>query len=191
MERIKYCMKGLEIIPDNPALLEEKYRFEQELLSAGSRFIAEGMPQAVVNISEELFKTDPKSAIAWTMKSAALEKMNNLLSAYDAAQRAIDLDPNIADTHLQMGNVMFAQSKYEQAIKELNKAINLGKTEEYFYSKKHIKALNTISKAYESLGNKQKALEAEQDALSLAQYYQHDKSIAEIQKRIDSLETKN
>ena len=190
LEQIRYCMKGLAIIPDNPALLDVKYRFEQNVFSLSSRFIDEKVPQAALNLGDALLKIDQKSALGWIIKSAALEKMNDKKQAYQAAQIAVSLGPDITDVHAQMGFVMLENSQNEQAIAEFNEAIKLGEKDNFFVSKKHIRVLNALTDIYSSSGNISKALETAQSALTLAKNYEQDKSAEKIQKRIDSLKAK-
>ncbi len=190
LEALKLSMKGLSIIPDNPALLDTRLRLEQTMFSQCTRFIDGNVPQAALAQSDEMIKIDRKSAIGWLIRSAALEKMNEIQQAYDAAERAVSLEPNLSDSHMQMGFVMLGKSQYEQAINEFNEALRLGEKDRYFFSKKRIRTLNALSEIYSNTGDIPQAIEKAQAALILAKTYAHEESAAEIQKRIDSLKTK-
>ena len=188
-EQMKDCMTGLSIIPDNPALLSVEYRLEQFTLSISSRYIEEKIPQAAVNLSDTLLKINGKSAIAWIIRSAAMENMNNMQEAYKDAQTAVSLDPNIPDTHVQMGMLLFADAKYDKALEEFNDALKLGEKDHFFYSKKQIRVLDTLSDIYSQSGNIPQAIDSLKKALTIAEKYNHDKIADEIQKKIDSLKS--
>jgi spermidine synthase len=190
-QKIEYCMKGLEVIPDNPALLDTLYRFEQEVLNQSMIFINGNMPQGALNVSKKLLEINPKSAISWVIKSKALEKMNDLQQAYQVACVSISLQPGIPDVHIQMGFVLLASFRYEQAAQEFRKAIELGEKDYFFVSKKRNLVLDALKEISGLSDKKSFLLEITQTSSIYDKFDRYEKIAGENKKHIDSKETKN
>lgn len=71
--------------------------------------------------------------------------MENLTSAVKDYNKALKLDPNVAEAYINRGNLWFVASNYPQAIKDYNRSLELGIRQE------HIVLLNR-GMVYETTG---------------------------------------
>lgn len=86
---------------------------------------------------------------AW--RGMVLLKMDRPLEAQKYLKKATELSPNVSDYHNGLGYSLFFLKKYDEAIDEFNKSINL--------DPRHLDALAGLCIVYAETGNKEKALE--------------------------------
>jgi len=86
---------------------------------------------------------------AW--RGMVLLKMNRPLEAQKYLRKAVELSPNVSDYHNGLGYSLFFLKKYDEAIDEFNKSINLDSG--------HLDALAGLCIVYAETGNKEKSLE--------------------------------
>jgi serine/threonine protein kinase/Flp pilus assembly protein TadD len=118
----------------------EAHRLFLEGRYYANRFSVEGTAKAIALLKQAV-ALDPEYAIAWAQLSwahvvAALKGFDNVLesnsAALDAAQRAIALEPELAEAHLALGTVcVWSMWDWTRAETALRKAVELapGSTE--------------------------------------------------------------
>jgi adenylate cyclase len=95
---------------------------------------APGDEEKVLEIYERVLAIDPDYAPAWAGLAVAylaqvaddrIERESGLATAREAAEKALELDPNLADTHVRMGQVYELGREYAKARQEYQKAFEL------------------------------------------------------------------
>jgi spermidine synthase len=167
MEKIQYCMDGLSILPDNPALLEVSQRTQWQMFSIGEKMVNLGSPEIALNISDRILKVNNRSAFALILKSAALQKMGDLQQARLDAQTAVELDVQNPEAFLRMGQILYANSEFDEAINQYNKAVGLGESYLYFTVVKKVQLNKELAKAYQSAGRKTEATDTIEKAIAM------------------------
>ena len=73
------------------------------------------------------------SVDAATYMAQAYLKLNDTESAIDAYKTGIRLNPYRDDTHIQLGNLYYAQKRYQEAIAEYKEAVRLNPSADNYY----------------------------------------------------------
>ncbi|HUR79711.1 MAG TPA: winged helix-turn-helix domain-containing protein [Thermoanaerobaculia bacterium] len=126
----------LGVMVDSNALRSTPVRIDAyEFHLRGRQHLAEGTPEsfdAAVGMFELALDFDPDYAPAHAGLADALSELytiredRELLSrAEGAAKRAVDLAPELAETHISRGHVLIAEERYEDAAKELQLAMSI------------------------------------------------------------------
>ncbi len=126
----------LGVMVDSNALRSTPIRIDAyEFHLRGRQHLAEGTPEsfdAAVGMFELALDFDPEYAPAHAGLADALTELysiredRELLSrAEGAAKSAVDLAPELAETHISRGHVLIAEERYEDAAKELELAMSI------------------------------------------------------------------
>ncbi|MGD8500590.1 MAG: fused MFS/spermidine synthase [Phycisphaerales bacterium] len=168
LERLKYCVEGLAILPSNPALIDVRKRTEKGLLSMCMRMIRSGRANDTLLMASNMLKIYPESVTAWMIKSSALEKMGDAQGAVDAAKTAVQLGPDSAEAHQRLGSALHSAGQFEEAITELRETLRLA--EQVGESAGHNRAemLAALAAAYATAGRLSEAAATAEKALELA-----------------------
>jgi TolB-like protein len=126
----------LGVMVDSNALRSTPVRIDAyEFHLRGRQHLAEGTPEsfdAAVGMFELALDFDPEYAPAHAGLADALTELYSiredrelLARAEAAATRAVDLAPELAETHISHGHVLIAEERYEDAAKELELAMSI------------------------------------------------------------------
>ncbi|MFZ0462558.1 MAG: tetratricopeptide repeat protein [Candidatus Acidiferrales bacterium] len=125
---------------------------------------------------EQALKQDAKFALAYTGIADGSLRMYHIKKdsfwtqkALAAAQQADQLNDNLMEVHMALGNVYSATGKYVEAITELRRALALGPNSEEAY--------RSLGDAYMRSGDSAKAIEAYQKTIQLDPYYWFNQNI--------------
>jgi len=190
LERMKYCIEGLSILPDYPAFLDVRQRTERQLLSASEKMIEKGRPNAALAIGENMLKIYPQSSFGCVIKSSALQEMGDVRGAYDAAKTAVRYGPEYPDAHMRLGSVLSEDAQFEQAIMEYQEALRLSEHDPGFATKKRIQLLNALTISYDSAGRISEAVNTAEKVLALAESTGRRKMAEDIKKLLNSLKSR-
>ncbi len=124
-DKLKYCMEGLAVSPENPALLDLRKRTEKEMFYAYSKLLLSGSKEEALQHIENIQKIHPKSAVSWMIKSCCMQAMGKMQKGLEAATTAVRLAPHNADAHFLLGSMMFSAGQLEDAITEYREALQL------------------------------------------------------------------
>jgi len=191
LKRMEYCMEGLSILPDNPALLDVRQRSERMLLSSCEKLIVDGQPKTALVFAERMLRMHTQSALGWVIRSIALQEMGDVRGAFNAAKMAVSNAPDNPDAHMRLGSTLSAYTQFEQAIVEYQEALRLGKNDSGFASKREIQLLNALTIAYMSAGRAAEAIDTAEKALALAKSTGRRKIAEDMRKLLNSLKTGN
>ncbi len=155
--------------------------------------------------SGEYFKKateiQPDYAEAWAWLSAyygegvvvnALEPRTSLQPMWETAQRALQIDPDLADSHWAMGGAFFlARWDLANADREFQRAISMDpRNAEYYYVRADL--LQALNRNDEAIASAKKAMELDPFArpYGLASIYvgarQYDAALADVQLRMEA-----
>jgi spermidine synthase len=129
MDKLKYCMEGLTVLPENPALLDLRKRTDREIYYFYSKLLQSGKEETVLLQVENILKIHPKSAVSWMIKSRCMQTMGKMQEGLEAATSAVRLASDNADTHFLLGSILFSAGQLEEAVAEYREALQL--SEEY------------------------------------------------------------
>ena len=125
LDKLKYIMDGLGVLPDNPALLHARTEAEKKLFSNSVKMILSGNPNDALALANQILKIHPQSATAWMIRSGAMQGGGNMKKALIAARRAVELAPDNADARFNLGFILFRVGQFGDAIKEYKESLRL------------------------------------------------------------------
>ena len=165
LDKLKYSLAGLSIFPDKPAFLAARVSAEEKLFSAGVKMILSGETDQALVLSGEILKIHPQSAIAWMIRSSAMQHKGEMQQALTAAQQAVALAPDNPDVHSTLGIIWFGAGQFENAVTEYREALRLAGEAS---SSDKAKMLSALASAYAATGRFPEAIDAAETALGLA-----------------------
>ncbi len=118
---------------------------------AMSYFHTEDLENATI-FTEMAEKKDPKYAPAYYVESMINSTIGDYSQALDNMQTAITLSPDDAAYHVAVGDIYYAQEKFDQALENYNKAVSMAAPAE--------KGYYMIGASYSSMDKTQEALDA-------------------------------
>lgn len=124
-ERLKHVIAGLEILPDNPALIRTRTEVEAKILYNCSIIAMSGKGDYALEIADKILQIDPASATAWTIKSLVMRFRGDMPQAFAAAERAVLLEPKSLKARLNLGYILFNTGKLKQSLAEYRKILEL------------------------------------------------------------------
>ena len=160
LERLSYSMEGLAILPDSPALLTLRKRAEKEIFTFCSTKINANRTEEVLSQTEKMLKIYPRSAVAWLIKSLALQKKGKLQDGLVAAETAVRLAPESADAHFILGSILYCSEQTDAAIDEYNSALLLCEPPQKFSIYSQAKMMDTLANIRTVPGEKAEAKSA-------------------------------
>ena len=83
----------------------------------------QGQLAAVIEQATPLTKQYPKAFVVWNILGAANRDLGHLADAVEAFSKSIELNPDYAEAHYNMGNVLQDRGKLGEALEAYNKAI--------------------------------------------------------------------
>jgi tetratricopeptide (TPR) repeat protein len=181
MDDLKYSLDGLEILPDNPALLNVKADAEEQLFSDSVKLILAGKADDALALARELLKIHPRSAIGWMIRSSALQNKGELHEALTAAHQAVQLAPDSANARFNLGFMLFNLGQFEKAVDEYEHMLQLA---EQISSKDKAKMLEALAFAYAATGRLPEAISTYEKALELASSTGQKEMAEHIRRRL-------
>jgi non-specific serine/threonine protein kinase len=125
--------------------------------------------QNSISLFSKAVVLDPKFASAYAYLSRSKSEMywffydrtkNNVKEAYDNVQKAVELNPDLAETHLSLGYYYYwCELKYDSAIKEFSKVLEI--------QPNNAEAVYGLGLVYRRMGNFNLALQNQLKGLSL------------------------
>lgn len=107
--------RALEIDPDYP----------QALTNLGESWLVEGQPERALECFERVLQRDPRFYEALANRVAALFECGRFADAEAAARAAIELHPESAPLHVNLGNVLVHTGKARPGLLAYRKALEL------------------------------------------------------------------
>ena len=127
--------------------------------------IVSGKEDDAVTLSDEILEIDRRSAVAWMLKSVAMQKKGQVQQALAAAQKAVQLAPDDADVHFNLGMIWLNTGQFDKAVAEYKEALRLAEPSSNWVK---IKMLNALASAYARAGRFSDAVAVTEEALDLA-----------------------
>ena len=187
--RMQYCMEGLRILPTNPALLDVRERAERDLFFICKGLIESGGVDKALSVAGGILEIHPQSAIAWMIRSSAMQGSGEMQKALDAARMAVHFAPDDAAARSQLGFVLFSVGQFEQAVAEYKEALRFAESATTSWRGKvtgfdKAQTWNALASTYASAGRFSEAIAAAEKALDLAVSAGRKKMAEDIKKRL-------
>ena len=168
LERLQHIADGLDILPDNPALLCYRANTENELLSLLEKSILNGQADYALDAADDILSIYDQSSTAWTIRSVIMQQKGEIEKAFYVAAKAVELSPDNPDAHLCLASVLSGSGQYEQAIGEYEETLRLVEMISEYSIRKKINARLALSAAYASAGRHSESAAAAKKARELA-----------------------
>ena len=85
--KLQYCMDGLVVLPNNPALRDFRKKVEERLFRDSISLIQLGKTDQALALADQILAIYPQSSVAWIIKSVAIRNKGNLTRALSDALR--------------------------------------------------------------------------------------------------------
>jgi spermidine synthase len=184
LQKLKYCMDGLRILPGNPALLDARDRIERDLLFICNKLIESDRFNEALGMAGNILQIYPQSAIGWIIRSGALRGLGDFQQSIDAGKMSIHLAPDNAGAHFHLGSVLFGAGQFDLAITHYNEALQLAEHPKKFATYNKTQMWNALATAYAKAGQFPQAIAAAEKALDLALSTGRKKMAEDIKKRL-------
>ncbi|UCE98606.1 MAG: fused MFS/spermidine synthase [Planctomycetota bacterium] len=182
LDKLKYSVEGLSVLPDNPALLHGRAGVEKALLLDGVEMVLAGDTDNALALADRILEVHPKSAIAWIIKSSAISSKGDMQGALSAARQAVDIAPEKSEAHFNLGFTLFRLGQFDKAITEYEQAMA-----SKLVSFEQVQILDALISTYAAAGRLADAIATAEKAIDIASST-GQKDIAErISKRLLSL----
>jgi spermidine synthase len=168
LEKLKYSMGGLRILPGNPALVHLRSRVEKEILAVCKDKIFSGKITEALSMASEVERLHPESAVVWLIRSIAMQETGDLQRAFDSARMAVHCEPDSADAHFRLATMLLPAGHGTEAIRQYKEALRLAGQYREFSSYNPGQMLNAMATAYDSMGALDEAVAAAEEAFKYA-----------------------
>jgi len=166
--KLQYCMDGLVVLPNNPALRDFRKKVEKRLFQNAISLIQLGKADQALTLGDQITAIYPQSSVAWIIKSVANRSKGNLPKALTDALRSVELDPESEDARFNLGFIFFQLGRFEKAITEYEETLRFAERSGRISSHTQVKILDALATAYYSAGRREDALKTTQKALDIA-----------------------
>ena len=131
------------------ATVEDKFMATQKADEA-KNFYDKGEYQKSVKAATEAIKLNANLAVAYNIRGAAYDELDDINNAISDYIKAIEIDPNYADAYNNRGYAYYNLGNFDNAIADFNKAVK--------FDPKHYQAYNNRGVVYRHLGNYDRAI---------------------------------
>ncbi len=166
--KLKHCMDGLEVLPDNSGLLFFRKEVEKRLFQDSISLIPLGKADQALALADQILAIYPQSSVAWIIKSVAIRNKGNFTRALSDALRSVELDPESEDAHFNLGSILFHLGRFEEAVEEYQKTLQFAEKARNLTSSKQVILLDGLVDAYINLGRQNDAIDTANKAYDLA-----------------------
>ena len=168
LERLQHIAEGLNILPDNPALLRYRSNADSELLSILEKLILKGQADYALEAADDILSIWDSSSAAWIIRSVVVQQKGEMQKAFYATGKAVELSPDSPDAHLCMASVLSASGQFEQAIEEYKETLQLVEMISEYSMHKKINTQLALAAAYASAGRHSESRDTAEKAIELA-----------------------
>lgn len=184
LERLKYCVEGLSILPNHPALLRARNEAEEELFSIAMKMILNNKIDDALVASSDILAAYPDSAIAWMIRSEAMKVMGDMSRALASAQLAVELAPENQNARFNLGLMLASAGRFDEAAEEYKKILSLAEKAGWRPNYKHLEVLKQLSEVYAARRRFEDAVVTAQKALDIAIILGQKRMAENIEKRL-------
>ncbi|MHC4570972.1 MAG: fused MFS/spermidine synthase [Planctomycetota bacterium] len=186
LDKLKHCMDGLAILPDSTALLSARAEVEKLLYFDSVGMIEAVNPDKAMDLADEMLKIYPQSATAWIIKAGVKQEKGDMQGALAAAQRAVDVAPDNAEAHFNLGFVLFRMGQFDKAIAEYKEMVRLSEQAGPINNYKQAQMLDAFAAVYAAAGWLDEAIVTAERALEFAVASGQQEMVEHIKKRLKS-----
>ena len=121
----------------------------EALLAQADALYADAQLVEALGVYESILAADETNAWAHNRRGAILAQIDRSDEAEAALKRAIELDPNLAAAHSNLGNIFYSRGDYSGALDKYKQALDLDGDNPVFHENLHAayKKLGRVSEA--------------------------------------------
>jgi spermidine synthase len=187
LEKLQYCLRGLDILPNYEGLVDAKERAERGLYLESVAMIETGHPDKALELALKILEIDSKSATAWMIIVNARQDRGDMEGALTAARRAVELAPDNPEAHFNLGFVLFKLGKFDSAIEEYKQMLRLAEQAGHISHYRRIQMLEALTDVYVAAGRLEEAVATAEKALEFATSAGWQEMIRHMRIRLFSL----
>lgn len=188
LSKLQYCMDGLVVLPNNPALRDFREKVEEHLFRDSIILIQLGKTDRALVLGDQMLTIYPKSSVAWIIKSVANQSKGNLTKALTDALRSVELDPESEDARFNLGFIFFQLGRFEKAITEHEETLRFAERSGRISSHTKVKILDALATAYYSAGRREDAVNTTKKALDIASATGQKEMVEKLTKQLLSFQ---
>jgi tetratricopeptide (TPR) repeat protein len=168
LDKLKYSVAGLTLIPKNSALTGTLNSANKMLYIESTKLTSSRRFDDATNLADNMLNIEPNSAWAWLIKVNVSIARNDLETALVAAQNAVGADPNNHETHFNLGFVLFKMKRYDPAIAAYKDMLKIAETSEEINFIQLAQMMDMLTVVYSAAENFDQARIAAEQALGYA-----------------------
>jgi len=184
LEKLRYSMQGLAVLPGNAALRSVRRRAVKAFLWPCTEIIRRGGADSALQMAECVLEVYPRSSFAWMVKSSAMEQKGDMRGALEAAKTAVHVEPEDAEAHMHLASILCGAGQSEDAIAECQEAVRLAEHARGLTDYHRVRMLNALEAAYAAAGRLPEAAATAEKALELASSTEQREMAEQIKKRL-------
>ena len=197
--KVKLGGEGTRVLAKKPTENPEAHRLYLLGRYEFAKYTQTGWNNAI-RYYEEALKLDPNYALAYCgladnyayMGSVVMPEKEAIAKEKEFAQKALELDPELAETHMSFALALVAAYDWRNGLKEFDRALELNPNLAFAYELQSW-TLNGLGRFDEAIAKTKKAVELDplnpffQMSLSFYQYWarQYDNAIAQARKTLE------
>ena len=181
LDKLESLMSVIDVFGSKPFFESARAELEKELFSASINMILSGKTDEALVLSSNILKIDPQSAIAFMIRSNAMQHKGKIHQALTAAQQAMNLAPDNPDAHFSLGIIWFSTGQFEKAITEYREALQLAGQAS---NQDKAKMLDALASAYAAADRFPEAITTAEKAFVLALSTGQKELAEDIRKRL-------
>ncbi len=189
LDKLKHCMEGLGVLPGSPALLDTRSEVEKLLYIDSVSMIESGNIDKALDLADEMLRIYPKSATAWIIIAGVRQAKGDMQGALAAAQRAVEVAPDNAEAHFNVGFVLFRMGQFDKAAAEYKEMVRLSEQAGPVNNYKQAQMLDAFAAVYAAAGWLDEAIVTAERALEFAVASGQQEMVEHIKKRLQSFKT--
>jgi len=197
--KVKLGGEGTRVLAKKPTENPEAHRLYLLGRYEFAKYTQTGWNNAI-RYYEEALKLDPNYALAYCgladnyayMGSVVMPEKEAIVKEKEFAQKALELDPELAETHMSFALALVAAYDWRNGLKEFDRTLELNPNLAFAYELQSW-TLNGLGRFDEAIAKTKKAVELDplnpffQMSLSFYQYWarQYDNAIAQARKTLE------
>ena len=181
----------LQVLPNNPALVDYLGEVEKKLVSKSVNLIVSGQTDKALTLAEQILGIDSKLALGWIIKSNVMLHTGKVTHALAAATRAAGVEPEDANARLNLGIVLSRGRHFERAVAEYEEALRLFDKGDDIGDYELAQILDMLVSAYAAAGHPAQAAKTAERAVKLAASTGQPKLAESLKKKSQAFKAEN
>ncbi|MHC4475752.1 MAG: fused MFS/spermidine synthase [Planctomycetota bacterium] len=188
LDKLRYCIQGLSILPDSSALLDGRAQANRLLYTDSVRLIEWGNSKEALDLAGRMLRIDPESATAWMITVNARLSQGDMEAALSAAKRAVEAAPDDPETHFNLGFILYQMGRFETAIAAYDQMLSVAEAAGGLSNYRRAQMLDALAAVYAAAGRFDEAVAIAEKALWAAVRSERKDLIDHVRTQLSSIQ---